>query len=483
MSYAHSVSVGPRFFRKAFNDYSDKYWAFAREVMQNSIDCGSTHISVTIGELDDVKTLVVVENNGDVMTQDVLINRLLSLGESGKDFNGSVGGFGKAKEILYFAHQSYMIETGPLQVEGCGAGYNLLHREEAVAGTRSSVVWEGERADALRSAFRRFIELAGTGKRVTYEIDGEIVVPGIKPGRLERTLDHEGAPWAEVRISKTEANVLVVRIGGIPMFYSTCDFKAAVVVDLLGSSADRLTSNRDGLKWPYSSQLSEFTTTVAVDRQTAFKLEKPIYTRYAGEKLQRPQAGTGIATLDDMILSWVTAARADTSPPKGGAGIMVQIQAQVEAPKVNLLGHEFIVKNCVRKSVPKEFDPDGLVFSGHARWLVKAWAGCLLELYDLHQIDNPFSVGFVLSEDCIAQAETGSDYGTVYYLNPCVVSKRRNTRRYNKGKRFEIVASAAHEFVHGALNESYHGEDFANKLTEVMAKVMKNSRRFARHLG
>ena len=39
--YAQSVTIGPEFFVKSFNDYRDKFWAFAREIMQNSIDCGS----------------------------------------------------------------------------------------------------------------------------------------------------------------------------------------------------------------------------------------------------------------------------------------------------------------------------------------------------------------------------------------------------------------------------------------------------------
>ena len=70
----------------------------------------------------------------------------------------------------------------------------------------------------------------------------------------------------------------------------------------------------------------------------------------------------------------------------------------------------------------------------------------------------------------------------MYFLNPCHVGKRRTTRRFKRDNRFQIVASAAHEFIHGGLHENYHGEDFANKLTEVMATVMKHSKRFTRHL-
>jgi hypothetical protein len=104
-------------------------------------------------------------------------------------------------------------------------------------------------------------------------------------------------------------------------------------------------------------------------------------------------------------------------------------------------------------------------------------------LYDLHAIDECFSVGFVFSDKTEAESERSPGYGQVYYLNPCHVSKKGHARRFKKASRSRILAAAAHEFVHGALGESYHGEDYANKLTEVMATVMKHSRRFTRHLG
>ena len=120
--YAQSVTIGSEFFVKSFNDYRDKYWAFAREIMQNSIDCGSTAIDIKIIEVpDDDCTLVVVRNDGEPMTREILVGKLLSLGSSGKDFQGAVGGFGKAKEILYFAHRSYAIASGLCRVSGSGA--------------------------------------------------------------------------------------------------------------------------------------------------------------------------------------------------------------------------------------------------------------------------------------------------------------------------------------------------------------------------
>ena len=106
-----------------------------------------------------------------------------------------------------------------------------------------------------------------------------------------------------------------------------------------------------------------------------------------------------------------------------------------------------------------------------------------MELHRLHGIGKPFSVGFIHVEDLIAEVECGhADFGLVYYLNTVVVGKRRSTCRYAKRNRHDILATAAHEFVHGGLDVGYHGETFAGRITEVMGLVMKYSKRFTRHL-
>ena len=198
--YAQSVTIGSEFFVKSFNDYRDKFWAFAREIMQNSIDCGSTSIDIKIVEVpDDDCTLVVVRNDGEPMTREILVGKLLSLGSSGKDFQGAVGGFGKAKEILYFAHRSYTIASGVCRVSGSGAGYNL---EEGTFfhGTRSAVVWGGlvaEPAGTIPQVHRTL-----RPQECTFTIDGEPVRPQVPRFHFERPLVHEGKEWAHLGVSQ-----------------------------------------------------------------------------------------------------------------------------------------------------------------------------------------------------------------------------------------------------------------------------------------
>jgi hypothetical protein len=482
MSYANQVSIGPKFFKKVFNDYANKFWAFVREIMQNSMDCGSTEIAISVEKFDETSTGITVTNDGEPMTREILLDKLLSLGESGKDFKGAVGGFGKAKEILYFAQKSYSIRSGRWLVSGSGVGYNLTEQTPELWGTRSSIIWDGQVVNELCGAFRRFIELCGTGRRVAFLLNGEPVRPKHHPGEIVRTLDRDEKPWAEVRTSGAERGLLFVRVGGVPMFTKSIDFKATVAIDLLGSSGDLLTANRDGLKWQFDEQLSQFITAIAVDKRTAFKRETPVYKRFEGPKLNATINEKLAGKMMEKLVAALTEIPVETPEPMGGAGILIEVKARTEAPKPALLGHEFILKSCVNRPIRPEFDPDNLKFSDHAHWLIRAWAGSLLELHALHFIDKPFSIGFIFDETAIAQFEETSAYGRVFYLNPCRIARRMNKRRFTKGKRFTIVAFAAHEFVHGALGESYHGEDFAAKLTEVMATILKHSRRFTRHL-
>src|SRR4051794_31204948 len=131
--------------------------------------------------------------------------------------------------------------------------------------------------------------------------------------------------------------------------------------------------------------------------------------------------------------------------------------------------------------VPREFDPLDVQFSDHAHWLARAWAGCLVELHALYDIDRKFSVGFVFSQEVEAEIETSSGYGRVFFLNPCRIEKRATRRRFKKADRGQIAACAAHEFVHAAFEMSWHGEDYANRLTDVMGMMLNHWRRFARH--
>jgi hypothetical protein len=191
-------------------------------MMQNSLDCGSRFIRIEVSDGADEdgnpETYVTVQNNGEPMTEEILRDKLLSLAESGKDFQGSAGGFGKAKEILYFAHKRYMIWSGEWYVHGSGAGYDMSQAETPLKGTRSHVVWEGHHSEELIGQFSRFIQLSGTDDRCKFCLNGKSLRPGMPAGQAVRTLDEDGQPWANVSLSRAEKGRVVVRVSSIHPF-------------------------------------------------------------------------------------------------------------------------------------------------------------------------------------------------------------------------------------------------------------------------
>ena len=255
----------------------------------------------------------------------------------------------------------------------------------------------------------------------------------------------------------------------------------------------------------FSDQLNAFVTSIAIDKKTVFKLEKAEYKRFRGTKLRRPKKAKVAAYMEAVKQFAGSGPRPRPAAPAPGsrgpaagpaapgrnptpacpsrrrwAGPASWSRWSARPRRPNPLGHEFLIKNCVRRGVPAEFDP--ATFSDHAKWLAKAWAGCLVELHAIYDIDHQFSVGFLFSEDIEAEHETSPDYGRVYFLNPCKVSKRRRTRRYKKTDRFALLALGRPR-VRPRARVHYHDETYASKLTEVMAMVLKNSRRFSAHLS
>jgi hypothetical protein len=182
VSFSHQIAIGPEFFQKSKNDYRDWRWALAREFYQNSIDApGSDQIDITINYWKEPnETTVTVANNGAPMTEEILTGKLLALGSSGKDFGQqgqqAVGGFGKAKEVLYFLHKYYHIRTGKLFCAGSGAGYNLARHEEEFWGTSSTIALPGDQVSEIAEQFKKFARLSQWDGVITLSVSGQKMI-------------------------------------------------------------------------------------------------------------------------------------------------------------------------------------------------------------------------------------------------------------------------------------------------------------------
>lgn len=505
----HHVAIGSEFFAKARNDYDNWQWAIVREFMQNSIDCASKNIRVNVFCKDDVTTMVV-ENDGTPMTRQILLDKLLCLGGSGKNFEGTTGGFGKAKEILYFCHRSYTIESGDLMVEGNGAVYNLSDGHPCLDGTRSTIVIDGDHAGEILQALDKFASYAQwNGNLMVTDGDDDFVKfhCGLRKGSARRDLG-----FGQVYTNKSHKYTMVVRMNGIPMFTYPTGFDRCVVVELAGQSDGVLTSNRDGLRQPYKQELSDFITELSVDKRSALKArDVPRYVHYSGSKLSHYNR-LDVAKVVTGSVSAKPSQDVESVDPIRGVDVDGNqvVQASVESvestdkwgssaraystsaytcevpERVVTLGTDFILKNETGLKVPNHFDPASTEFSSYSEKLVRIWGRLVLEMHRLFDYEASFSVGFIFDDGDVgateAQYEKGN-YGEVYYLNPAEVVEQTRTfsksfkKRFKLTERDRLISIAAHEFVHG-LGYGWHDERYANKLTDVLAKVMKHRKRF-----
>lgn len=526
---SQQITIGPEFFAKAKNDYERFGWALIREFMQNSMDCGSDVIEIFVApdfDSDDNEvTQMAVTNNGNPMTHYILVNKLLCLGGSGKNFNNSVGGFGKAKELLYYMHNWYTIESGNLHVHGAGAGYNLTETEESLCGTRSTIEIAGDHVEEIVKATRLFAQYAQwSGEIILRSPEGtEHLQCNTPKGTRRRDID-----FGVIYTNKSDTNVCVVRIGGIPMFYQYCGIDRMVIVELNGKSIDVLTSNRDGLVYPYRGQLSQFVTELSTDRRSALKERVTQYERYAGAKLGHRNSKPETTSVGSMVIGSIAKAALnvygnethfnveglegstlivtgdqdsdldsdseDYSDSDSRLGSMICSAlgtpgtdgSRSDRPvRMVRMNQEFIIKNESGMAIPDYYRPCSPEFSDYSRKLVRMWGRLMLEMHRLFDHEDDFAIGFIFDEDTVAEHERSSDYGRVYYISPSEIVEQSNSKSKSFKKRWKLdnagkkmmLSVAAHEFVHG-LGFSYHSDAFAAKYTEVMGKVMANIQRF-----
>lgn len=488
---SHSVKIGASFFAGAFKDYSNWQWAWVREIMQNCIDsprCNKVDVQMNWGAQTN-QTVVTVTNNGEPMTEDTLLNKFLALGESGKRFqDGATGGFGKAKEILCFAHQKWDIKTGSLRATGHGGDYDLAEQEH-FHGTETTVWMGGDQVEPLIRWFNQFAQTAQWSGTLT--VNGIVRETNLKKGSKRREF-----PWGVIYTNQSIPNTLVCRVNGIPMFTKWTAFKGTVIVELVGQSSDVLTSNRDGLKWNPSCELDQLIAEIQTNRTKAFQDKtKTTKVRFPGYKLaglrQYGSETPGVSHEVEVgvgepvkIPAYSMAVALSDLTPESRANLRAKPEESEEVQR--FFRPEFFLKSDVEGVIPNRFMPD--TFSANSMRLVSNWVNLLLELASLTGLDRKFAIGFIFSQDNLASCEKENGEWVVY-VNPAILAmepgkaRQFKTRwKFSAAGNWELLATAVHEFAH---LEGYmdHDEDYAVRITDLMTLVLQNRTRFSRHFS
>lgn len=509
-----AIAFGREYFRKIRNDYANWAWAIPRELGQNCIDCGSSELRVTSSG-----SMLTVSNDGPVMDEATLVNKLLTMGETTKGSEGSTGGFGIAKGIIYLAQASYQIRTGSLQVNGAGGAYEIAGGSYGQIqpctyfdGTENIIeFFSSEEVERVVRNFKRWAMFS--------QWDGDVIIDGEKVEiRTKKGYHRCTKSFGRIYTNNSWDNKVIVRKNGQPMFVDHHDFKKCVIVELDGDSDKVLTSNRDGLRSPFSGDLQDFLNDLAVNKRSALddKAAPTTIDIYRGplgvveEVEKQVELVAAYSTNDvghvgeivpDGELGATTEERdevAEVEQFEQTTSQMIRAAAKVAAnhheenvvlkivpEKLLRYDMNLYVKNSTGMKLPECYLP-GPKMSGYTKKLLKYYASSIKTALRLLGKPCTFSVGLVFDNDgCEAQyGGVDPNFGHVFYIAPVAVQAKKGTRVMKKRYKLDatgrwlIVANAIHEVTH--IDHKGHDEDYSTALTNNMAVCMAKRGEFCK---
>ena len=483
------VSIGPEFFKKAKSDYSSWRYAFVREILQNAIDSTATEISVNV-EMIDGDIRVTCSDNGCGMSEQILRTKLFSLGSSGKDFKNSVGGFGKAKEILYFCHKSFYIHTNNLEVEGCGGQYRITPTGK-IKGTISKIVldddwyWKSE----FENYFKKYI--------ISSTYSGKFILNG-EDINTRTIVTEEVKRLTFGKIYKTDSfkNSIVIRINGMPMFSNVTTADFGLVLELTGKSSEVLSANRDSFLYTQGQEFQEFINILSQGSKELIRKLSPSIRKYFGknsclrsmmkdmedyldqieDEQIRKEAKSIIWSAENNIQNLVVEDLEKLAEKNLSKEIVAKINRDIVAIKNYVESeyqteYDFEVENHFEKEVPEEYLPE--TFGEYSNYLVSVWNNLLKKILEIIDMEQEFYTAFIFHDSIMAKYSKiiKSDESRVsrYHINP-LGSGIQNGYYFRKNSE-DLILTACHEIVH-SLGFEYHAEKFLEQFHEVVSKVM-----------
>ncbi len=531
-SNSAAVTIAPEFFAHATRDYAEPGWALTRELVQNGKDApGCTCIEIDhkleMGA-DGFPAYVLTVTNGEPMSREILFDKFLALGGSAKANTGSVGGFGRAKELV-LCQQSWEIETGEFTVVGVGGNYGFTEGHSH-AGTRTRLVLT-DAFSGLDYYIRKFLSLCEWDGSIFY--NGERQTTNYKAGPATCEYD-----WGTVHLIDPAATpdpmamvgMVVVRVQGIPMF-SRMEGADTVIVEITKPSTSVLTSNRDAMVWPFYYEFDSFLRKLSQSRLDALKTKWQIKEWHGNkikvfvqqemleaayesgktdviEESEEQQESPAVTTTQLLMKSSLAASTvvkkkqaphevtvsgdelaADVIPHVLAANAehdLLHTDAVVESGGHNhKIGYHFYTANNTGEKVPDWFTPTAM--GKYCLKIATFWIETLIKIHGINGVAGEFSVGFVFSKDVNAMWDRKR---RIFYINPVlieenIVNGKKQTifkKRFpTKADRYRLLSDAMHEFTH-SLGEMNHNEAYANLLTKVTGKCLAHSKILTSHV-
>lgn len=267
------VRLPSNYHSKSKLEYSDWTQAWFREAIQNEMDAGADKIDFTIQKHPDQPGIIqaICKGNGHGMDADRLFNGFLTMGGSKKS-EGNIGGFGYAKVILAFAHDSYEIETQGIKLNGQGSEYTWTTGHPETTGVKLTANMGSDDVSTwqLEDALEGLINNSSLPDDVIITLNGTSLKPRKEVLPYKQATPLGNLSFKDMPDGHT-SSTLWVRMNGLAMFeqrlYSRSDTSFKGYIELDGNSKDMLTSNRDGLNNKYKDVLSQIMDQLSSDRE------------------------------------------------------------------------------------------------------------------------------------------------------------------------------------------------------------------------
>ena len=470
------VAIPTSFFlNEAKHEYYDYKTRLVAELLQNSLDAGATVIRLTLSD-----TGYSCEDNGRGMSKERMVSALLTMGGSVKE-SGATGGFGAAKKLLLFAHQSFRIASNDTGVEGAGLGYKFVDVPFR-QGTTVAAQFAPEFGSGIERKANEFLSKCDFKGRCKVYLNNNLFTAYATPS-FSKSVENLGDLYGSKRRTANES--IIVRHNGLFMFdrYIT-NLNRDVVIEVAGKSIDMFTQNRDGFRGDASRAFDLLVSELTINKESFVKA-KP-------RKFVLPGAGAfinfvshiGLTADIQKVVNDFRAVAANLSPGVVVAQLTAAITAQttiseaakmeaiatiVEAAKSNLqTDFHFDLADTSYRSVPPQFMPN--VGKKKYTLLAQLWKVCLRETLKANGLNQNFIIGFTFDSNVVATHQKVEGVSR-YLLNPtCDAVGLSNVQ----ARVMTILTTAVHEIVH-SQGCGQHDESFVLKFHELLTPTLCNA--------
>jgi len=520
------MGIDPEFLQAPLRAYTNWKEAWWREAIQNAMDAGADRIELEAIEQPDGTYLISCTDNGRGMSLEVLMEKFMYLGGTTKKAQSNpAGGFGIAKQLLLLPWMYWDIETQDTQIHGTGVSWDDDTYPKKIPmrrGTRVAVQMPADNHTHESLALNYVAKCHLPGTHIT--VNGQRAYAKLRGSKVIREID--GHRVYHVPGSTQHASMLIRIVGekfdGALHTYSRPlppGVKGMVLVDLVGSSVDLLTENRDQIRpWQLSDKLDEFASELSVDVKSALKAKASlIRKKYRGEgkfmaeiQPQESAARTQKITARTQEIAARMVDAAGNAPTTGGeltsekvenvlavlANALQRAQAKMGAEEFGGIGLEtaglilasplkgpehlentlkqlawnpdFYLANDIEGfKIPPKFTPEKMTPT--VIKLLKTWTEfCRFVLAQLN-CGTPFGVGFVFSEEWGAMhMHEDEDDEHWLMLNPVFRKNVGDDEQLNpeNPEHLNVMYELAiHEATHMADDVPKHNEAFSSCLT------------------